>query len=233
MPYDLNVSTAASLIADPTRALMLIALLDGRARPAGELAYSARVTAPTASSHLAKLLAGGFIAVEKEGRHRYYRLSGDHVAEAMERLALIRGDDAIRRKPMGPEASGLRFARCCYNHLAGELGVALTQALVQRGLIVWAADKRFEVTREGGVWFGEIGLRADALKPSRRGLARQCLDWTERMHHVAGPLGTALFKTLCDNGWLRRVPDSRAVSLTFKGRHELERHFGRNPAWRA
>lgn len=226
LSYELNVSAVASLIADPTRAVMLAALLDGRSRPAGELAYASGVTAQTASSHLAKLLAGGLIAVEKEGRHRYYRLASVHVAEALERLAAIRQEVPGRRKPLSPQARELQFARCCYNHLAGQLGVALTQGLQERGFIVIATEKQFEVTPVGTQWFAGIGLDVDALKPTRRGLARQCLDWTERRHHLAGPLGVKLFHTLCESGWLRRAKNARAVSITPRGRAELKRHFG-------
>lgn len=226
MSYELNVAAVASLIADPTRAAMLAALLDGRARPAGELAYASGVTAQTASAHLSKLLAGGFIVVEKEGRHRYYRLAGAHIAEALERLAAIHCEEPIRRKPLSPQARELRFARCCYNHLAGQLGVAVTQAMQRQGFIVAATEKQFEVTDAGIAWFGGIGLDVRVLKPTRRGLARQCLDWTERMHHLAGPLGVEFFDALCENGWLQRSRNSRAVRITPKGRSELKRHFG-------
>lgn len=226
MSHELTISSTASLIADPTRAAMLAALLDGRARPAGELAYAAGVTPQTASSHLSKLLAGGVIKVEKEGRHRYYRLAGAHVAEALERLAAIRREEPIRCRPLSPQARRLQFARCCYNHLAGRLGVALTQGLQHRGFIVAAQDKQFRVTPNGVAWFDGLGLDVRALKPTRRGLARQCLDWTERMHHLAGPLGTELLSALCKKGWLRRAEDSRAVRVTPKGWAELQRHFG-------
>src|SRR5471032_190080 len=140
------VSSAAFLIADPTRATMLMALADGRARPAGELAYAAGVTAQTASSHLSKLLAGGLLLVETQGRHRYYRLAGEHVALALENLASIASSSSntvVRQMPRSREAKELQFARCCYDHLAGSLGVAVTQALQERALIVAAADKQF------------------------------------------------------------------------------------------
>jgi DNA-binding transcriptional ArsR family regulator len=122
----------ASLIADPARAVMLVGLVDGRALPAGELAYSAGVTPQTASSHLAKLVDGGLLAVEREGRHRYYRLAGAHVAQALEQLAAIRPAEPVRRKAVTANARELSFARCCYDHLAGRLGVAVTDALKRR-----------------------------------------------------------------------------------------------------
>jgi DNA-binding transcriptional ArsR family regulator len=221
-----SVAGVAALIADPARAAMLIALVDGRALPAGELAYAAGVTAQTASSHLAKLLDGGMVAVENEGRHRYYRLTGAHVAQALEQLAAIRPAEPVKRKALTPQGRELRFARCCYDHLAGQLGVAATRALQDRLFIVAAEDKKFEVTSAGAEWFNGLGLDIASLRPTRRGLARQCLDWTERTHHLAGPLGAAFMKALCDAGWLRRSRQSRAVHLTPKGRLELKSRLG-------
>jgi hypothetical protein len=128
----------------------------------------------------------------------------------------------VRRKALTADAKALRFARCCYDHLAGQLGVAVTEAVRARGFIMPAADKRFTVTPAGFAWFAGIGLDVAAVKPTRRGLARQCLDWTERTHHLAGPLGVQFMTTLCANGWLRRAKESRAVETTPKGRVELD-----------
>jgi DNA-binding transcriptional ArsR family regulator len=221
-----SFSIAASLIADPARALMLTALLDGRALPAGELAYAANVTPQTASSHLGKLLDGGLVACESESRHRYYRLAGPKVAQALEQLSTVGVAAPVRRKALSREGRALRFCRCCYDHLAGQVGVALCCGLQQRGHIAPAAGKRFEVTAAGADWFAAIGLDVCALRPAAKGLARQCLDWTERTHHLAGPLGVELLRTLCGAGWFERVPDSRAVRVTPRGWRELKRHFG-------
>ena len=220
------VSSAAFLIADPTRATMLMALADGRAQPAGELAYAAGVTAQTASSHLAKLLAGGLLSVETQGRHRYYRLAGSHVALALENLASIAPSGPVRRMPRSREAQDLQFARCCYDHLAGGLGVAVTQALQDRALVIATDDKQFDVTPAGVEWFNSMGLDMAGLKPTRRGLARQCLDWTERRHHLAGPLGVALMTQFCAKGWVRRLKNSRAVQVTPKGWAGLKEQLG-------
>jgi DNA-binding transcriptional ArsR family regulator len=219
-----NLAATAFLISDPARAAMLMALADGRARPAGELAYTAGVTAQTASSHLGKLLDGGLLAVETEGRHRYYRLAGPHVALALEHLAAIA--PPARRKPLGKQARQLQFARCCYDHLAGQVGVAVTQALQARGYLAAAQDKQFEMTPAGLAWFARMGLDAAALKPTRRGLARQCLDWTERQHHLAGPLGVEFLDLLCRKGWLRRTRSSRAVQVTPPGWAGLKEQLG-------
>jgi len=226
MSYDLNISAVAALIAEPARAAMLAALLDGRALPAGELAYACGVTPQTASAHLAKLLHGNLVAVETEGRHRYYRLASADVAEAMERLGAIRREQPVRRKPLGRAARQLQWARCCYNHLAGQLGIAVAHRLEVGGFIVPAANKQYDITSAGADWFAGIGLDVCSLKPTRRGVARQCLDWTERRHHLAGPLGVELLNVLCSNDWLRRTRDSRAVRVTALGRRELKRRLG-------
>lgn len=226
MEHQPNIASAAFLIAEPARATMLIALLDGRARPAGELAFAAGVTAQTASSHLGKLLEGGLLTVETEGRHRYFRLAGPHVALALENLASIGSREPVRRKPITREARKLQFARCCYDHLAGRLGVAITCGLQQRGFLGATPDKQFEVTPPGAEWFGDFGLDITKIKPGRRGLARQCLDWTERQHHLAGPLGRQFMDLLCDKGWIRRAKSSRAIEVTPKGWRGLQEHFG-------
>jgi DNA-binding transcriptional ArsR family regulator len=221
-----SFSATAFLIADSARATMLTALLNGRALPAGELAYASGVTAQTASSHLAKLLAGGLVAVETQGRHRYYRLAGPQVAHALEHLAAIRPEESVRRKALSPEGRRLRFCRCCYDHLAGRIGVAVAQSLQERGYIRAVADKQFEVTPAGMAWFERIGLDVRTLKPTRRGVARQCLDWTERQHHLAGPLGAQLLTLLCAKGWLRRSKSSRVVEVTPKGWIGLKEQLG-------
>ncbi|MHA3903504.1 ArsR/SmtB family transcription factor [Castellaniella sp. WN] len=221
-----GVSVAAFLIADHSRAAMLMTLMDGRALPAGELARASGVTAQTASSHLAKLLEGGLISVETEGRHRYYRLANRHVAETLEHLAAIRPETATRPKARSPQLRRLCWCRTCYDHLAGQVGVALAHALQDRDYIRASTDKQFIVTASGAEWFGSIGVDMRSVRPTRRGIARQCLDWTERMHHLAGPLGVRLLAVLCENGWLRRSAGSRAVAVTPKGWSEFKRTLG-------
>ena len=222
----LTFSGPAFLIADQARAVMLSALLDGRALPAGELAYASGVTPQTASAHLAKLLEGGLITVEREGRHRYYRLAGAHVAQALEYLAAIRPANSPRRNALSPEAKKLRFCRCCYDHLAGQVGVAIADALQRQGYMQAKAAKLYEVTPAGIAWFAAIGIDVAAVAATRRGLARQCLDCTERQHHLAGALGARLMAQLCAAGWVRRRKASRVIDVTPKGCDGLKRQLG-------
>jgi DNA-binding transcriptional ArsR family regulator len=224
-----TITAAAFLIADPARSAILMALLDGRARPAGELAYAAGVTAQTASAHLGKLRAGGLLSVETQGRHRYYRLAGPHVAQALEHLAAIRPQGPVRRRAPSAEARALRFARCCYDHLAGHLGVAVTEALQARDFLRPAEGGRYAITPAGIAWCARLGLEIETLRPGRHGLARACLDWTEREHHLAGPLATALLETFCRQGWLRRSGTTRAVQVTPDGCRALRIELGLDP----
>lgn len=223
MPNFSSIPATAFLIADPSRAAMLTTLMDGRALPAGELARASGVTAQTASSHLAKLLEGGLIVVETEGRHRYYRLADSHVAQTLEHLAAIQPERATKPKAISPQLRHLRFCRSCYDHMAGQVGVAVTHALQEHDYIRLSSDKQFTVTTAGAEWFASVGVNVASIKPTRRGLARQCLDWTERVHHLAGPLAVQFMATLCANGWLRRSKSSRVVTVTPKGWIEFRR----------
>ncbi len=221
-----DFSTTAFLLADQTRATMLSALLGGKALPAGELAHTSGITAQTASAHLAKLCDGGLITMERAGRHRYYRLAGDHIAQTLEHLANIRPTMAVRRKAPTSKMRELRFCRCCYDHLAGQVSIAVAVGLQQRGYLTPTPDKLFEITPDGAEWFASIGLDTRALTPTRRGIARQCLDWTERAHHVAGPLGVKMLTVFCEANWMRRSRDSRGMQVTPLGWQELKRHLG-------
>lgn len=219
------ITNAAALIADPARAAMLLMLVDGRARPAGELAYGAGVSAQTASSHLAKLLAGGLLGVEREGRHRYYRLAGAEVASLLKHLASVGPAEPARRKAPNRNMEHLRFARCCYDHLAGSLGVGITKAMLSRGYIADGEGKAFAITPGGTDWFSRFGLDITRITPGRHGLARKCLDWTEREHHIAAPLGTQFLAQACTLGWFQRPPFTRAVEVTPKGWRALKEHL--------
>lgn len=222
---DANIATPAALIGDPTRAAMLQALLDGRAQPASALAWAAGVTAQAASNHLARLVDGGLLKVEREGRHRYYRLASAEVAHALEALSVLAAPVRSLEIPRSPKARALRDARCCYGHLAGRLGVRVCEALAARDLIRPAGDKLYEVTAQGRRWFEDLGVAVDALR-SPRGIARQCLDWTERRHHLAGPLGVKLLEAMTARGWLSLEPKGRAVRITAEGATALRDRLG-------
>lgn len=213
----------AALLADPARALMLMRLLDGGALPAGELAFAAGVTPQTASSHLGKLLDGGLLAVEIQGRHRYYRLAGAHVARALEHFAAIHPLPPARRKALSPEGRHLRFCRCCYDHLAGQVGVALADGLQRRGYLT-ESDSVFAVTAPGLAWLAERGVKVP--KSPRADFARRCMDWTERRPHVGGPLGVKLMRAMAERGWLNRTDGSRLVVVTPSGWTAFRTEFG-------
>ncbi|NMP21268.1 ArsR/SmtB family transcription factor [Sulfobacillus harzensis] len=219
-----NLAEVASLIGDESRAAMLLCLLGGKALPAAELARAARVTPQTASSHLAKLEAGGLVVHESYGRHRYYRLSNAEVGLALESLNAVAAPKPIRSLRESDQARALRYARTCYDHLAGKVGVALTDRMLESGLI--QEDGRdFVVPTDGIRWFREFGLDFDALRRGRRHFARQCLDWSERRHHLAGALGAAMANRLVELNWVKRIPQGRAVVVTEIGRTGLEREL--------
>lgn len=221
-----NVALPAALIGDPVRAAMLLALFDGRALPATQLAWIAGVSPQAASNHLAKLSDGGLVAVTRQGRHRYYRLSRPEVAGALEALTHLVPVPKPLDPPLSPRARKLREARTCYDHLAGRLGVALADAFEREGLIAADGAERYSLTPAGEARLAALGLDLAAIKPGRKGLARPCLDWTERRRHLAGPLAARLLERFLELGWLERSRDSRAAHLTPAGRMGLREAFG-------
>jgi DNA-binding transcriptional ArsR family regulator len=222
-----NIAFPAALIGDPVRAAILSVLCDGRAHPASALAYAARVTPQCASNHLARLLEGGLLTVESEGRHRYYRLATPDVAAALEALACLAPSVRSLDVPLTRKGRSLRFGRSCYDHLAGRLGVAITAQFEARGYLIVSdkTSKRYSVTAEGQCWFEGIGIEMGRLKSTTNGLARRCLDWTERRHHLAGPLGVALLSRFVQLKWVCRDDAGRAVSVTPRGITELRRRL--------
>lgn len=203
---------------------MLTVMLDGIARTAGELAHAANASPQAASNHLTQLLAGGLVTVSAQGRHRYYSLSGHEVAHVLEALELFRGGPVREAPTAGPPAE-LRLARSCYDHLAGELGVAITARLVELGWLEVGQGEGFVVTSEGEACFGDLGVDVIALRQGRRALTRSCMDWTERRPHLAGALGASLLARWLDLGWLARGK-GRALRLTLTGRLAFEREIG-------
>ena len=221
-----NISTIAHLIAEPVRAVILITLSDGSALSAGALAEAAGVTAQTTSSHLSKLLYGGLITMQREGRNRYYRIAGQHVVAALESLASAGPPEAVWRTTPNRSARDLQFARCCYDHLAGEIGVAITQAMLDRKLIEDSGDRTYALTEEGCRWLERIGIDIGELALIQGHHARQCLDWTERKNHVAGILGVRLMEAYVAWKWMKKNPGTRAISVTKQGWAALREHFG-------
>lgn len=215
-----HTAVSAKLIGDTTRATMLITLMSGRAMTATELANCANVSPQTASSHLTQLLEGGLLALEKQGRHRYYRLASGEVAMALEALMSITGKQALPKRPLEP----IHLARTCYDHVAGHIAVALADNLQDQGWIK-ANGNNFEVTPFGQAQFSAFGINLELLKKQRRYLARQCLDWTERRHHLAGALGAALLDRMLENKWLRKDKSERVLHITPAGYEGLESVF--------
>lgn len=225
MIANVDIAEIAALIGDPARANMLSALLGGHALTATELAYEARVTPQTASAHLAKMTRARLLAVERQGRNRYFRLAGPAVANALESLTILAGDAPPRRRPPGPKDAAMRAARICYDHLAGGLGVAVTDALMCRGFLTERGDE-FVVTPEGLEWLEKFEIDVQALRRTRRVFARRCLDWSERRPHLAGALGAAVADQLFDRDWVARIRDSRGLMVTDAGRRGLRRILG-------
>jgi DNA-binding transcriptional ArsR family regulator len=235
---ELDVAAVATLFADPTRARILAALTDGRALPASVLADESGVAASTASEHLSRLVAGGLLSVERSGRHRYYRLADDRVAAAIESLATLAPQRPVRSLRESTRAAALRRARTCYDHLAGRLGVAVTESLIAHGALVRTDGRDGNERAEGDRLaspvsvhpyrlgpsaepvFGRLGVDLDAVtaRSNRRPVLRFCVDWSEQRHHLAGALGAAVLTGLHDAGWVRSLPAPRAVELTESGR---------------
>ncbi|HEY1750459.1 MAG TPA: helix-turn-helix domain-containing protein [Caulobacteraceae bacterium] len=219
-----DIARIAALLGDPARTHMLTALMGGQALTAGELAREACVTPQTASSHLARLAEGGLIAPRRQGRCVYYALTGPRVAELMEQLAGLAAAAGHRRTRPGPRDPALRRARVCYDHLAGELGVAMLDGLVARGAIEDRGGA-LSLTGAGAGLARAFGVADEALAGGRRPVCKACLDWSERRSHLAGSLGQALLAQILARGWARRVEGCRAVAFTAPGLAAFEKTF--------
>lgn len=240
--YDTDIAPAAALMADPTRAAILRALLPDRPLAAGELGRLAGVSAATASFHLAKLLEGGMIAVARQGRHRYYRLAGHEVAAAIEALGLISPGLPVRTLRQSREAAALAEARTCYDHLAGRAGVELLDGMLRHGLLQAkssgrtnhgdTSSLRFEITGAGARALDSFGLDVLAIRRSRRHFAGTCIDWTQRRGHLNGALAAAITSRLLELGWIERGSlgqRRRSVRVTPAGAEGLACTFGVDP----
>jgi DNA-binding transcriptional ArsR family regulator len=223
-----DIAMVASLVGDPARSNMLTALMTGRALTASELAHQAGVTPQTASSHLAKLEAGGLIEQEKQGRHRYFRLADPDVAAVLEGLEGLAARAGHLRVRTGPKDPALRRARVCYDHLAGDLGVQMLDSM-KRQRLLRQRKQDVELTAEGGRFLAEtLQISADDLAHPRRPLCKTCLDWSERRHHLAGTLGAALLNRFTELKWAARdaAPGSRVVNFTRQGEKRFAALFG-------
>ena len=227
----------AALVGDPARANMLLALMDGRALTAKELAGAAGITPQTASGHLAQLTQAGLLALERQGRHRYHRLASSAVAQMLESIMSVSADlgsagETRRTVPLvvGPRDKALRRARTCYDHLAGQIAVAMADRMVQRGQIDLSPDGG-ALTEDGTAFLRGLGVDLDAAmaRAARRHggpvFCRPCLDWSERRSHIAGAIGAALCQSCFMHGWLRRIAGTRAVAVTPAGCRALDEAF--------
>ena len=219
MNVNLEFTALTSLIGEPVRATILWNLLDGRALTATELAMRANVSPPGASMHLNKLVQANLLAVESQGRHRYYRLSNAEVAFAVEALAnLIPAKGENQPSPAKFRLlNDPKYCRTCYDHLAGTVGVAITERLVKQKIIT-PREKEYDVTKKGIKFFADFGVDVEEMRMKRRFFAKTCLDWSERKHHLSGILAAEFLARLIELDWLRRIPDSRAVSITSAGK---------------
>jgi DNA-binding transcriptional ArsR family regulator len=241
MHGDANIAALGSVLADPGRCRVLAALGDGRALPASMLAAEAGVAPSTASEHLARLVQAGLLTVERHGRHRYFRLAGPEVGDLLEALARVAPPSPVRSLREATRAHALRAARTCYDHLAGRVGVAMMDSLVERRLVepyrgaggLVAGDRlaspggalRFGVTERGVAFLGDLGVDLATL-PARRPAVRYCVDWSEQRPHLGGGVGAALTDRLFALGWVRRAERSRAVHVTDDGRKGFANVFG-------
>ena len=232
-----SLAETAALVGDPARANMLAALMDGRALTATELARVAGITPQTASGHLTRLTEAGFLVVECQGRHRYHRLASSAVASMLENIMTVagslNGEDSSRKKRavvVGPRDKALRHLRTCYDHLAGQVAVAIADRMVERGFIDFSADGG-ALTEQGAALLLDLGVNLDgaAARSGRwRGqvFCRPCMDWSERRSHIAGSVGTAICHACFSQGWIRRIDGTRAVAITPPGYTALSAAFG-------
>lgn len=220
-----NISKIAALLSDQTRSSILLSLMDGTIHPVSELAYIAKVKPQTASFHLHKMLEANLISVEKHGRHRYYRLISSDVATVIESMLNISPEPPVNSLRDSREKSAIHYARTCYDHLAGYMGVQITNSLIQQNIIK-KEGLNFEVTQEGNHFFQSFGINIDEQKKKRRAYARCCLDWSERQHHIAGALGNALLVKMLEQQWITRLPNTRAIKVTSNGSTQIKKNFG-------
>lgn len=215
----------ARLLAAPARSAVIVALMAGKPLAAGELARVAGVSPSTVSEHLAELVDGGLLTVISAGRHRYYQLASAQVAIALEALSLICPDVPVRSLRQSMAEDSMRFARLCYDHVAGVVGVALLDEMLGAGWLSSGAGQDFEVTDAGTTLLAGLGVDVERCRKSRRHFARSCLDWSERRPHLAGALGAGLAAALVDRRWLHKTANGRALAVAEAGVQGLAETF--------
>ena len=220
MELENQFTKVTSLIGDKVRSVILWSLLDGKAYTATELSTFSNSSRQSVSNHLSKLIEAELISVEKQGRHRYFRLANEQVAQVIESLASLIPNHQIEIKKT-KEAQMLATARTCYDHLAGKLSIEIKNALLEQELIT-LSNNVYEVTERGENWFKKFGIDIDILKQKKRSFAHPCLDWTEREHHIAGALGKAILEICLKNDWVRRKNNSREIIITTLGKKKLK-----------
>jgi DNA-binding transcriptional ArsR family regulator len=220
-----NLSAVASLMADQHRSEMLLVLLGGEPLSGTALAEAAGISRALASAHLKKLVAGGLVRVQANGRQRMYMIASRLVADALEAMLLLSPPSEIRSLRQASRSKNLRWARMCYDHLAGVVGVAVTEALADGNLIA-ARDGTFTLADGGPDGFAALGIDVAGLSTRRRPLLRECMDWTEHRHHLAGSLGAALTAELLRRDWIRGQEVSRVVTVTPAGQAGLRDWLG-------
>lgn len=215
-----HFSHITGLIGEKSRAIILWTLLDGKAYTATELAVSANISPTAASNHLSKLVGANLLIADKQGRHRYYRFANDNVALVIENIAGLLPIADISMQNNEHQCTGIKYARTCYDHLAGKVAVDLTKGLLHKEIIV-IDENQYHVTTKGKVWFNELGIDINLALSMKRKLAFPCLDWSERKHHLGGALGALLLDTMITKDWIRKVKQSREVIITGTGKTAL------------
>lgn len=213
-----NVANTASLISEPSRAAILTVLLDGRFHTASELSLLIGVKPQTTSYHLSKLKEQNIIVEESQGRHRYFGIQNQEIARTIESLLVISPPEKIKSLRQSRDDSAIRYARTCYDHIAGYLGVQLADAFLRKGYL----DNDFSLTAEGERFLEEdLAIKLMDLKKKRRSFCHKCLDWSERRHHIAGAIGLAILEKFVELEWVVRLPKTRALAITNKGKEGM------------
>jgi DNA-binding transcriptional ArsR family regulator len=222
---EINFISVASLLCEPSRAKILWNLLDGRAYTASELALVSDLSPSSVSNHLSKLLRGNILRVDAQGRHRYYSFANSDIAYVVESLANLANEKLPAKSNKESINTGVKYCRTCFDHLAGYVGVSITEAMVEKGFLE-KSHNLYLVTKKGWDWFSQFGISEVNFEKSRRPLTRQCLDWSERRPHLAGHLGAAFLEKMLENNWLKKVEFSREIVVTSKGRQSISDLLG-------